>query len=102
MARAWLSSWFRRRQPPPAPLDVLLYTRRGCHLCEEAWQRLEEARCRYGFALRAEDVDADVKLAERFGEQVPVVVVNGKVRFWGSVNPVLLDRLLHALSRSVG
>jgi hypothetical protein len=73
-----------------------MYTRQGCHLCETAWQRLEEARRRHGFALTAEDVDADPRLAAAYGECVPVVTVNGKVRFRGAVNPVLLERLLRA------
>ncbi len=71
-----------------------MYTRRGCHLCETAWARLEEARQRYGFVLRAQDVDADPHLAAAHGDCVPVVTVNGKVRFRGVVNPVLLERLL--------
>ena len=47
-----------------------------------------------GFALEAVDVDTDPQLAARFGECVPVVTVNGKVRFRGKVNGVLLRRLL--------
>jgi glutaredoxin len=73
-----------------------MYTRQGCHLCDAAWQRLEKARRRYGFALAVRDVDADPALAERYGSCVPVVTVNGKVRFRGAVNPVLLERLLRA------
>jgi glutaredoxin len=80
-------------------LRVVMYTRRGCHLCEVAWKRLEEARRRYGFDLTAEDVDADVQLATAYGNCVPVVTINGKVRFRGAVNPVLLERLLRAEAR---
>jgi glutaredoxin len=75
-----------------------MYTRRGCHLCEVAWERLEEARRRYDFVLKAQDVDADPALAAQHGNCVPVVTVNGKVRFRGAVNPVLLERLLRAES----
>jgi len=39
---------------------------------------------------------ADPALAERYGLTVPVVAVDGKVRFKGVVNPVLLERLLAA------
>ncbi len=77
-----------------AQLHVILYTRQGCHLCDTAWQRLLKAQQRYGFALTARDVDADSQLAAQYGECVPVVTVNGKVRFRGDVNPVLLERLL--------
>jgi glutaredoxin len=71
-----------------------MYTRQGCHLCETAWQRLQDAQQRHGFALTARDVDQNPQLAAQYGECVPVVTVNGKVRFRGAVNSVLLERLL--------
>ena len=75
---------------------LVLYTRQGCHLCEDAWELLEEARRRYGFALRQVDIDDDPELVREHGECVPVVAVNGRVRFRGVVNRVLLKRLLEA------
>ena len=73
-----------------------MLTRAGCHLCEEAWHILESARQQYGFNLQTVDVDADPDLVAQYGECVPVVLVNGKERFRGRVNPVLLARLLRA------
>jgi glutaredoxin len=73
-----------------------MYTRRGCHLCETAWQQLEQARRHYGFELSSVDVDADPDLAARFGHCVPAITVNGTLRFRGAINPVLLDRVLRA------
>jgi hypothetical protein len=75
---------------------VVLYTRMGCCLCDQTWAQLEEARRNYGFALAAVDVDTNPDLAGRYGECVPVVLVNGKVRFRGRINPVLLRRLFAA------
>jgi glutaredoxin len=74
--------------------DVVMYTRAGCHLCDEAWGILETERARTGFTLTRIDVDTDPSLAERFGLEVPVVVIDGRVHFRGRVNPVLLRRLL--------
>jgi hypothetical protein len=74
----------------------ILYTRSGCHLCEVAWQRLQRARRRYGFRIEVVDVDGDDALRQRHGQLVPVVEVNGRLRFRGGVNPVLLERLLRA------
>jgi glutaredoxin len=90
---SWL--WRQRR----ADLHVVLYTRRGCHLCDAARAVLEAARRRYGFRLDAVDVDTAPALVERYGDWVPVVTVNGRLRFRGAVNPVLLERLLEAASR---
>jgi glutaredoxin len=95
MGWAWLLPW-RRRQDP---LDVVVYTRRGCHLCDAAWERLRQRQKRVAFRLTAVDVDSDAQLVERYGTCVPVVTVNGRVRFRGVVNPVLLDRLLRAESQ---
>ena len=97
MQPSFLRSWWQRLFQPSLPhLRAILYTRRGCHLCEDAEDLLQRAQQRYGFWLDRLDVDADPTLAARFGEQVPVIEVNGKVRFWGKVNPVLLERLFRA------
>jgi glutaredoxin len=77
-------------------LQVILYSRQGCHLCDTAHECLAREQKEYQFALIVTDVDTEAKLVELYGDQVPVVTVNGKVRFRGAVNPVLLKRLLLA------
>lgn len=97
MSLSLLWKWFLRRLPPTLEhVTVVLYTRQGCHLCADAWQRLDSARRRYRFQLEIVDVDDSLELAERFGDRIPVVTVGGKVRFQGALNPVLLNRLLRA------
>lgn len=92
MAWNWLISWWRNKKRPRP--EVVLYTREGCHLCEQAWRQLEEARRRFDFALRQVDIDADPRLQREYGECVPVVTIEGRVRFRGAVNGVLLQRML--------
>ena len=89
-----LFSWWRK--PALSHVHVQMYTRQGCHLCEIAWERLQAAQRRYGFRLAVADVDTEPELAARYGHEVPVVTVEGKVRFRGAVNEVLLTRLLRA------
>ena len=72
--------------------SVVLYTRRGCHLCDEA-DRLLRA---YGLDPQHVDIDRDPSLRERFDTCVPVVEIAGRVRFRGRINEVLLRRLLDA------
>ena len=72
------------------PMDVVLYTRAGCHLCDDARELLEL----HGLHPRLVDIDADPDLQKRFDECVPVVEMDGKVRFRGRVDAVLLRRLL--------
>jgi hypothetical protein len=79
-----------------------MYTRQGCHLCEEAWAILQAAQKKYSFRLRQVDVDTDPALVEQHGLHVPVVTVDGVVRFRGRVNAVLLRRLLRGRSAETG
>jgi glutaredoxin len=75
--------------------DVVLYTRAGCHLCEEA---LEVLRA-HALEPRTVDIDLDPALAGRFGTCVPVVAFDGRERFRGRVDPRLLRRLLAGRAR---
>jgi glutaredoxin len=70
--------------------NVILYTRQGCHLCDVA----QEILVRHGLEPRTIDIDADEDLRARYNECVPVVLIGGKERFRGRVDPLLLRRLL--------
>lgn len=70
--------------------DTILYTRQGCHLCDDA----REILLRHGLTPLAVDIDADAELAAKYTDCVPVVVIDGRERFRGCVNEVLLQRLL--------
>ena len=81
-------------------LSFTVYSREGCGCCVTALELLAESQKRHSFGIKIINVDADPQLAEKYGLRVPVIVLNGKERFKGKVNPVLLDRLLIAESRS--
>jgi glutaredoxin len=72
------------------PSDIVLYTRQGCCLCDEA----EAVLARHGLRPRLVDIDASAALREQFTNCVPVVEIDGKIRFRGRINEVLLRRLL--------
>ncbi len=91
----WPFTWPRRGKPRTRP-EIVLYSRHGCHLCVEAEALLRERQRRFGYALAEIDVDANPELVKQYGECVPVVLVDGKLRFRGKVEPALLDRLLKA------
>ncbi len=94
----WLTGWKRRR--PLVPVEVILYTRRGCHLCDDAHAQLEDARHRWSFRLSLVDVDTDPGLVAEHGGCVPVVAINGRIRFRGRINEVLLERTLRGEQRT--
>lgn len=70
--------------------EVTLYTRKSCHLCDDAHALLVQ----FGLAPHSIDIDESPELRRRFDECVPVVEIDGKIRFRGRIDPVLLRRLL--------
>jgi len=73
-------------------MTVIVYTRRGCHLCDDAIALLR----RHGQEPQLVDIDADPALVARYNACVPVVEMDGKERFRGRINEILLTRLLSA------
>jgi glutaredoxin len=57
------------------PRDVTLYTRPGCHLCDEAKAAIAPILREVGAVLREVNVDEDPILKERFGWDVPVIFI---------------------------
>lgn len=94
---AWFSDLFSwRRAGARSQVEVLLYTRSGCHLCDEALAILEKHNRDGQLAIRLVDIDQDDELRVRFDTTVPVVEINGTIRFRGRINEVLLRRLLRS------
>jgi glutaredoxin len=62
-------------------IEVTLYTRIGCHLCEEAERVLRQERAVTPFRLELVDIDLDPELVRRYGVRVPVVAVDGEDLF---------------------
>jgi len=58
---------------------VQVVTRVGCHLCAEALTVVRRVLDETGDGYEEVDVDADAELRRRYGEQVPVVLVDGQV-----------------------
>ena len=73
---------------------IVVYTRDGCHLCDEAVALVS----RYAQVSRLIDIDQDPDLQARFTTCVPVVEIDGRIRFRGRVNELLLRRILEAES----
>lgn len=94
MTFAFLGRWLGLLPPQRPELRVVMYTRDGCCLCDQAWEVLKRFQGRYGFTLEARNVDGSAELAREYSDCVPVVTINGQVRFRGGVNEVLLGRML--------
>jgi hypothetical protein len=58
-------------------VELVLYGRTGCHLCEEMRADLLEFQTRFGFSLTEVEVGWDGELAERYGLLLPVLEKEG-------------------------
>lgn len=86
---------FRWLKPTPRRvIEVRVYTRAGCGLCEraEALAAREAKRAR----IAVVDVDTDEALRERFGVRVPVVVVDGREIAAFEITPGVIARAVRA------
>jgi len=61
--------------------EVILYTRKGCHLCEVVQQSLESLSHRAAFTWREIDIDNDEELRKKYNDEVPVVFIDGRKAF---------------------
>jgi len=71
-------------------MGVVLITRKGCHLCDEALNLIREL----GVEPELADVDGDEGLLQLYDWRVPVVLVDGQVVAEGRIDR---DRLRKAL-----
>ena len=86
----------------PSTLDeseprVLVLTRPGCHLCEEAISVVESVVAETGDSYEERNVDRDPELLRRYSEQVPVIFVDGRQHDFWRVDP---GRLRAALRKA--
>jgi len=60
--------------------EVIVYSRPGCHLCEEALAAIVALRSDgYRFELREVDIESDELLLRRLLERIPVVELDGEL-----------------------
>lgn len=75
---------------------MVLYSARGCHLCDRARETLRDAEAELGFELEEVDITGDPELEARHREWLPVVEIAGERAF---VYFVDRDALRRRLSR---
>lgn len=57
------------------PRDVTLYSRPGCHLCDQAKAAITPVLLEFGLVLREVNIDEDPILKDRYGWDVPVIFI---------------------------
>ena len=76
-------------------MGIVLVTRQGCHLCDEALGLLQEL----GVQPELRDVDADDELHRLYDFRVPVILVDGVILAEGRIQR---DQLVSALAKRSG
>ncbi len=81
----------------PEFIQIEIYSRPGCHLCDDAKAVIEPLIRKYSINLKVTDVDSDSALREAYGWEIPVVMINGEEAFRHRVDSAELERKLKAL-----
>ena len=78
--------------------QVTLYSKPGCHLCEDARRVLVQVQKQQLFHLEEVNIQDDPTLLAEYGEQIPVVLLNGTFFCEYEVEEARLKQLLRELS----
>ena len=55
-----------------------MYSKPDCHLCERAKQLLRRVQQRVEFSLEEVDISQDSELSSRYGQDIPVILLDGR------------------------
>jgi glutaredoxin len=66
---------------------VTVYSRQGCHLCEDAVKTLEGMREELAFEIEIIYIDGNSELEKLYGNEVPVIHINGEHHDFYKVDP---------------
>ena len=66
---------------------VTVYSRHGCHLCENAVNTLESLREELKFTIDVIYIDGNPELEKLYGNEVPVIHINGEHHDFYKVDP---------------
>lgn len=66
---------------------VIVYSRPGCHLCDEAKAAIENSDCSDLYTLEEINIESDDELLKKYQYDIPVIVIDGKEVFQHRVDP---------------
>ena len=75
-------------------MTVTLYSKPGCHLCEEVHTLLTELAIDGQFSIEEINIDSDAKLFAAYRYEIPVVLVDGREIARGRIDQLELERKL--------
>jgi len=78
-------------------IQIDIYSRPGCHLCDEAKTVIERVQGRFAFALRVINIEQDPALEREYGSDIPIVMINGNKAFKYRVDEAELENKVRRL-----
>lgn len=81
--------------------QVIVYSRPGCHLCDEAKAAIEAAQSGDEFTLLEVNIESDPALLARYQYDIPVITINGVTAFRHRVDPAEFRERILRLKTSV-
>ena len=66
---------------------ITIFSRHGCHLCEVAEATLTELKEVLDFEIEVNFIDGDVELEKLYGNEVPVIHIDGEHHDFYRVDP---------------
>ena len=66
---------------------VIIYSRPGCHLCDEAKAAIMSIGRNEQFTLEEVNIESDEELLRKYKYDIPVITINGVETFIHRVNP---------------
>jgi glutaredoxin len=71
----------KRMPTTPAKARVIIYSRPGCHLCDEAKANIRLAACPDEYTLEEINIETDPDLLRRYQYDIPVITIDGTEAF---------------------
>ena len=76
--------------------QLTLYSRPGCHLCDDMKTLIARVAARLPLGLEVVNIDEDPVLTERYGLEIPVLLVDGRKVAKYRIEEAVLERTLRA------
>jgi glutaredoxin len=67
--------------------SVVIYSRPGCHLCDDAKAAIQNSNCSDHYTLAEVNIESDDELLKKYKYDIPVVTIDGAEAFKHRVDP---------------
>jgi glutaredoxin len=78
-----------------AATQVRFYTKAGCHLCDEARDKLEDIAAQTEYELTEIDIRSDPEIFEQYRFRIPVIIIDDSTLLEGRIDYGDLSQAFH-------